>query len=529
VLVREVIVADGQSGTMSWKDWSVNPFTRKVVGVRYRAFVGAFEPDLFQRQVPLVWSLSTELRTALATQEPEISVSVVSLNGRPTYRVVIDGQDGRPAYLAMVDRRYGVTLSVRQLTSRAADIGFRVTPFRLAGLRVNEPLDHRLFAIRPDYSHAPSGFGPRRAGDTPAAYTMDWGARSLPLDELSRDTSSYTLLPTWIPAGFHLASVSRGPDDMYLSLIYRKGMDELRVGTVGSDPRFVLKGLGRGFVFSGTVSTEDDPYMWPMLGSPVTRAKRGVVVGWPMAPSRFYSSSRTAVGSLTAGVSGTAQEAVLQRMFDSLRPVKPGPHLPADRFVLHAWLLFAAVVALAIGLVARGVLRWRRSELGPTRALPRAARLPLVGAAAVLIAAVLPWHQVYGSAGDYGVRGWSDPVGVLAASLAVLAGLVAWTAASASARTTRPISGRFLATLLGIATFAVTALGLVYLPMKARFVIGLDTDVRLTSLSSIGTYLKGSACPAPGPGLYLAIAGAIVLVVGGLRLRPERTPLDTPD
>lgn len=527
-MVHQLIVADGASGTTSWKSWAVNPFTRKVVGVRYRAFVGVFDPDLLEKEVPLVWSLSTELRTALATQEPEISVAVVSLSGRPTYRVVVYGKDGRPAYVAMVDRQYGVTLSLRQVSRQAPDIGMRVTPFRLARLRVNQPVDRRLFALKPDYSHAPSGFGPRRAGDTPAAYTMDFGERSFPSGELARHTSSYTLLPTWVPAGFHLSLATYGPDGAYLALTYRQGMDEVRVGTVAANSRYALKGLAQGFVFSGTVASEDDPYTWSMLGSPVTQASKGAAAGWPVAPSRFYEVDRTAVGTLTAGVSGTAQNAVLQRMFDSLRAVKSGPHMPGDRFALQTWLLFAAVFALAAGLVLRRVLRARRSGLGAGRPLPRTARLPLVGAAAVLLGLVLPWHQLYGAAGDYSVRGWSDPVGVLTASLAVLAGLAAWTAAGALPRR-RLLSGRFLATLLGLATCAATALGLVYLPMKARFVVGLDADLRLTSLSSIGTYLKGSACPAPGPGLYLAIAGAIVLVVGALRVHPERATPDLPD
>jgi len=525
-LVRQVIVSQGRSGSTSWKYWAVNPFTRKVVGVRYRGFVGVFDPDLLAKQVPLVWSLSTELRTALATQEPKINVSVVSLHGRPTYRVVVYGKHARPAYVAMVDREYGVTLSLLQIAKRVPDIGMRVTPFRLVGLRVNQPVDRRLFTMKPDYSHAPSGFGPRRAGDTPETYTMDFGERSLPLDELSRHESSYTLLPAWMPAGFHLTGALGGSS--YLTLIYRQGMDELRIGAVGSDTRNAFQGIERGFVFSGAVSTEDDPYMWTMCGSPVERASRGAAAGWPVAPGLWEPPGRASIGSLTAGVSGTAEEAVLQRMFDSLHPVKPGPHLPGDRYWLQAWLLFAAVVALAAGLVARRILYSRRLGIGTGLSLPRAARLPLAGAATVLLGGVLPWHQLYGSAGDYGVRGWSDPVGVLTASLAVLAGFVAWNAASEPARR-RPISGRFLATLLGIATCAAAGLGLVYLPMKARFVIGINVDLRLTSLSSIATYLKGGACPAPGPGLYLAIAGAIVLVIGALRLRPVRAEADLPD
>jgi hypothetical protein len=523
-LVRQVIVADSAFGTTSWKYWAVNPFTRKVVGVHYRAIAGVSDPDLFAKEIPLVWSLSTELRTALATQQPEIRVSVVSLRGKPTYRVVIYGKDGRPAYLAMVDRQYGVTLSVRQVSQRTANLGIRVTPFRIVRLRVNQPVDSRLFVMKPDYSHDPSGFGPRRASDTPAAYTIDFGGRAFPLDELSRHMSSYTLLPTWVPSGFSLVQAAHSPGDAYVWLTYRRGMDELRVGTVASNSRLALEGLSRGFVFSGSTASEDEPYMWSMLGVPVRRASSGAAAGWPMAPVLYDEPGRTAIDTLTGGVSGTAQRAVLQRMFDSLHPVKSGRHMPGDRFDAAAWALFAVIAA---GTVVGAALVTRRRRVAGRASVPRAARLPLVGVAAVLLGAALPWHQMYGAGGDFGVRGWSDPVGVLTASLAILAGLAVWIVAGALPQR-RSFSGRLLATLLGLAACACTALGLVYLPMRARFVSELNGDLRLTSLSSIGTYLKGSACPAPGPGLYLAIAGAVLIVVGALRLRSDRATIGPP-
>jgi len=63
-------------------------------------------------------------------------------------------------------------------------------------------------------------------------------------------------------------------------------------------------------------------------------------------------------------------------------------------------------------------------------------------------------------------------------------------------------------------------MGVVYLPLKARFVVEpLGYDLAWKGFSTVGTYLRGEACPAPGPGLYVAATGACLIVLGGLRLR----------
>ena len=87
----------------------------------------------------------------------------------------------------------------------------------------------------------------------------------------------------------------------------------------------------------------------------------------------------------------------------------------------------------------------------------------------------------------------------------------------------KPLVGpRFLTSLLGLLVLAGTALSFVYLPLKARFVVApFGSDLGLKGLSSVGTYLRGEACPAPGPGL-LGPDRRRLIVLGGLRLQSRR-------
>jgi hypothetical protein len=71
-------------------------------------------------------------------------------------------------------------------------------------------------------------------------------------------------------------------------------------------------------------------------------------------------------------------------------------------------------------------------------------------------------------------------------------------------------------------TLAAALLAVVYLPVEARFTTDQGLGQVWAGLSSLPTYLRGLECPAPGPGLYVSIVGACLIVVGGVRLRAAR-------
>lgn len=50
------------------------------------------------------------------------------------------------------------------------------------------------------------------------------------------------------------------------------------------------------------------------------------------------------------------------------------------------------------------------------------------------------------------------------------------------------------------------------------------SEMAWKGLSTVGAYLRGEACPAPGPGLYLALIGACLITVGGVRLKARTQP-----
>jgi hypothetical protein len=125
---------------------------------------------------------------------------------------------------------------------------------------------------------------------------------------------------------------------------------------------------------------------------------------------------------------------------------------------------------------------------------------------------------LYGIGNDYSVLGWRDPLGVVTVAAALLALAAATWMLAAPAKSM--VGPRFLTSLLGLLVLAGTGLSFVYLPLKARFVVeAFGSDLTWKGLTAVGAYLRGEACPAPGPGLYVALTGACLIVLGGLRLR----------
>ncbi len=514
-VTRRVLVISGRRGLEQTKSWVVNPLTHKVIGVRYRYYAGIFssyplaakEP----RSVEYAWALSMMLDTELASQGQHAAITPMQLGGEPAHKVTVFSA-AKPAYQALIDR-YGLAEQVTSLQGARGLGPFLLVPFHLESLTVNRPIAPSLFVMKPDYRYAPQGYGRPKAGDTPDKYGIDLGERVVPLADLSRFTSSWTLLPTWLPAGYHLAQAVRYLGAGNLRLIYRCGLLELQVATGGRDGALATEGdTRRGWIFEAAASDyERGWYGWATIGqSGIGPLRSGAMAGWPAGTAWTIEPGRNALGTVAFGVSGTAPTATLRRIAESLRPAKPGQHLPSSG---PTWLVWAALAAAA-ALLVTVALRGRRRAAARASWLGRA-RLPLVGVAVVVLGASLSWHRLYGGGNHFAVRGWQEPLAVATVAVALLAGAAALWSPDA-----RPlVRPQFLAILLGLATLAGTLVALVYLPLKARFMIDSFAELKWTSLRSVLAYLRGAVCPAPGPGLYLSIAGALIIVIGAWRLR----------
>jgi hypothetical protein len=516
-LARQVLVVSGQRGLEQMKSWVVNPITHKVIGVRYRYYAGLFSSYPLAaappRSVQYVWALSTVLDTERASQGQRVTIAATPLAGGPAHGVTAFA-GAKPAYEALIDR-YGLTEQVTTLVGSRALQPFRLIPFHLESLEVNRAIAPSLFVMKPDYRYAPRGYGRPKASDTPAKYGIELGERAIPLADLNRFTSSWTLLPTWLPAGYRLAqAVEPGPGS--LRLVYRSGLLQLQVGTAGrGGVPIAVQDTRRGWIFDATGSDDERGwYGWATIGHGIGLLRAGAMAGWPAAKTWVPEPGRNAVDTVAFGVSGTASTATLRRVAESLRPAQPGQHLPSFG---PTWLIRVALAAAA-ALLVTVALQGRRRAAGST-SWPGRACLSLIGVAVVVLGASLSWHRLYGGGNHFAVRGWQEPLAVATVAVALLAGATGLWSPVASRRWVTP---RFLAFLLGLATLAGTIVALVYLPLKARFLVDYSAAPRWTSLHSLLDYLRGTFCPAPGPGLYLSIAGAIVIVIGAWRLRAAK-------
>ena len=510
-LSRRVIVADSATGMEQTKTWVINPFTRKAIGVRYRYYklFSSYTPTA-PRDVPFVWLLSHVLDTELAAGQPRVAVQKAVYLGRPAERATVLNGNGKPAYEALIDRQYGVTERVTSLQGSRALPDYRLVPYHLEDLQVNRPVAQSVFVMKPDYRYAPQGFGPPRPTDTPAKYGMDLDEQAVPIADLSRFTTSWTLLPTWLPAGYRLASVARTTDSQHLWLTYRLGLDYLKVGTAGRNGSWIAadSDFRHGFIFeSASSELERGWYGWPSIGHTVGVLRSGAMSGWPAGSNASLEPGRNVVDTVAFGVSGTAPVSTLRHVAESLRQAKPGPHLPGSGYDWWPWLVAAlGVAALMLALL-------RRRAAGDRAPSLRRVRLALIGVAAVAVSASLSWHRLYGAGDAFSTRGWQEPLAVLAVAVALFAGAVAL---GAPATPPRRLTPRFLTVLLGLLTLAGTLLAVVYLPVKARFMTDQFATVHWTSIHSV---LNDTGIPLPGPGLALAIAGAVLIVVGGFSMR----------
>ena len=517
-LTRRVLVTSSATGLQQTMSWSVDPFTGKVIAQRYRFYAGMYLQvpltERVARSATLVWLLSSALDTQLPDHGQSAVVSPATIDAGPGWRITVRS-GGRPAYTAYVDR-YGLTERVTSLGGSHELEPYPLVSFHLERLSVNRPLPAGVFTMRPSYRYAPDGYSPRKPTDTPAKYGIDLHSeRAFPGADLTRYTSSWTLLPSWLPSGFRL-SQTVGSDDEWLALYYRRGLQTIRVGTTGRRPTWVAdRGLRHGFAF-GHVS-DWGVGGWAGIGSHVTRLRSGALTGWPAGSGPQDVPGFNFMGTVASGVSGNLPVATLRRVVESLRQAKPGPDLPVPTPVWPVWIVLAfAGAVLAVALRARV----RRGQSQTARAA-RARRWLLGGEAATAVGATLSWHALYGGANQFSVIGWSEPLAVLCVAAALLAGAAAlW-----PIRTHRQaVAARVLAAGLGLASLVAALVALVYLPLMARFTITEDPNLvmKWTSIHAVAAYLTGKVCPAPGFGLYLSIAGAVIVVVAALRLWPPQ-------
>ncbi len=517
-LTRRVVVMSAKTGLQKTMAWSVDPFTGKVISQRYRFYAGFFSDAPLvsrdARSVTLVWRLTTVLDSELPALDEHASVSPTSVAGGPGWRVVVR-TGGRATYGALVDR-YGLTEQVRSLQGWHDLRPFTLVPFHVEGLVVNGALPAGTFTMRPSYRYGPDGYSPRKPTDTPSKYGIDLGGeRGIPLADVPRLTSSWTLVPGWLPSGYRLTQVL-GWSDQHLWFVYRRGLLMIEVGTAGRRPTWVSDGeLRHGFVFGHR--TEWGWEGWPEIGpGAVSRLEHGAMSGWPAGDIMTEQPGHNAVGTVAFGVSGTAPFATLRRIAESVHQARPGAHLPTPRPTWPAWI---ALVAACLSLAA--ALRARQRRFGDLATSLRRRPPLLAGLAMTAVGATLSWHALYKAGDRFAVMGWREPLAVLCVAAALLAG----TAALWPARTHRQaIAARLFATGLGLASLATALVALVYLPLQARFLIDDDPNLVLkwTSGHAIAAYFGGAVCPGPGPGLYLSIAGAIVVVIAALRLWPPQ-------
>ena len=215
------------------KQQFVDALTGKTLGWRYRDLKGFGLLTPGDDTAAQVWSLGTQLRIELAQHDPDVTVAEAEYQGRAVQKATISNSAGRPVYVAYVDDRYGVTLALRCVSTATPD--HWLVPFHVEDLKVNAPIPASRFTLKPDYSLDPtSPPRPAKPNVAKSLYVTDFGGRAYPSADLGRLATPATLVPSWIPAGYHLDAVFGAPGEE-LALVYRRGLLQLSVDSFGRE------------------------------------------------------------------------------------------------------------------------------------------------------------------------------------------------------------------------------------------------------------------------------------------------------
>ena len=443
-----------------------------------------------------VWRLGTQLRIELAQHDPDITVADAEYHGRAVQKATISNSAGRPVYVAYVDDTYGITLALRRVSTATPD--HWLVPFHVEDLKVNEPLPASRFTLQPDYSLDPtSPPRPAKPSVSRRLYVTDFGGRTYPSADLGRLATPATLVPSWTPAGYHLDSVFGAPGEE-LALVYRRGLLQLSVDSFG---RELLEHHALAF----------DRANWPTLMSEnLVELGRGPLAGWPAAIYVDSPASAAALSGVSFTVQGDLAPRDLRRVAESLHAATGSYPAPSEH-ATAAMIVLAAGIALAAGVGLLWLRRWRRIDR-ERPSVQGVGRLPLIGAAVVLLGASLDWHAMlgWGHGGTFAVSGWHEPLGL--ATVGVTLAAVAAAACVPLVGSRLPVGLRLVAVLLACLALSATIFGIFYLPVQARFVV--QGAPQLSDF--LDTYFANPASPSAGTGLYVSILGCLVLLIGAL-------------
>jgi hypothetical protein len=474
----------------------VDALTGRVLGWSYRDYRGLMFFVLgTENSAAAAWSPGTQLRIELAEHDPEVTVAESRYQGRSVQKATISNSAGKPVHVAYIDDRYGITLALRQVSGATPDRW--LTPFHVEDLKVNHPIPASRFTMTPDYSLDPR-YPPGHAQPNAARnlYVSDFGGRTYPAAELGRLALPATLVPSWVPAGYHFDSVFGAPGEE-LALVYRQGLLEFSVDSYGRDE---LQHLAPAFHRSN----------WPPFFSyeRVFELGRGPLAGWPAAIDVGSSRIAAVLSSTTFSVQGDLAPRDLRRVAGSLHSATGAYPAPSE-YATPAAIVLVAGIAIAAGVVLLWFLRLRRR--GPGRpSIQGVGWLPPIGAAVVVLGAGLDWHAMlgYGHGGTFAVAGWHEPLGLATVGMALAAAAVAACVPLAGLRL--PVGPRLVAAPLACLALAGAVLGVFYVPVQARFVI--QSAPQLDDF--LDKYFANPASRSAGPGLYVSILGCLVLFVG---------------
>jgi hypothetical protein len=531
---RRVFVVSAVAHTSGYAFFYSDAITHKLARVKYVDFgwESGLSIPLSLGDVGRIWGLATQLRSMMV-DNPDITVSDTTYQGRAASKVVVQATGGSPAWEAIVDKQFGVTLAVRVIQSPpyggTGSDTVQVIAFHVERLRINRPLSPATFAIKPDYRSASTAHV--HVASAPQVDVLDMAAGSPAVHvyapaELASVASGSELVPEATPAGFRMTEIARFGDDRgSVLLVYRRGMNEFVIGSGPRVPNTVVSDSG-GSPAPGIAAFDRETWPWG-ASSEFIRIHGGALNG---APSTIFAgvggpaelAAWTDTGEAT--VAGDLSRAEILAIAGSLRPLKGGGWGKTTAGLVSTLGVIVALVAAGATLLAWLVARRRRRSI--ERPQLSVLAWPLVGLALVIAGAGLNWHALLHNGTGYASRGWNEPLGRWVIALAVLAVITcAWRQLVTTWR--GPVGPKLLAVLLAMATLAGAAFALVYLPLEARFTVSNLNGDSVTSESWLMRIFSSQFSPSATTGLYISILGALFLLVGVVMLRrPEQTVVD---